>query len=89
MLTDQILDADAVQALPQEFRGCVLQVDCSDASVITAGGLGQLVTWHLHLQAQGGQLILLHVGEQLYEVFEVTRLTQVLDIRPERAAILT
>jgi CheY-like chemotaxis protein len=57
-------------------------VDFSDASLITAGGLGQMVTWHVQLRAQGEQLILMHVGEQVYEVFEVTQLTRILDIRP-------
>jgi CheY-like chemotaxis protein/anti-anti-sigma regulatory factor len=80
--TDLILDADTIHTLPQEFREQTLYLDFSDASVITAGGLGQLVAWHVDLRAQGEQLILMHVGEQVCEVFEVTQLTQILDIRP-------
>jgi anti-anti-sigma regulatory factor len=89
MLTDQIVDAETVHTLPTGFCEQGLYVDFRDALVITAGGLGQLVTWHLHLQAQGEQLILMHVAEQVYEIIEVTQLTRILDVRPAVGAELT
>ncbi len=84
-----ILDADTLFALPQEFRGYCLHLDFREARFITASGLGRLVNWHLRLQAQGGQLILMHVGEQVYEILEVTQLTRILEIRLEVGAELT
>ncbi len=82
-------DADTLPALPQEFRGYCLHLDFREAQFITASGLGRLVSWHLRLQAQGGQLILMHVGEQVYEIFEVSQLTRILDVRPAAGAELT
>jgi anti-anti-sigma factor len=58
-----------------------LYLDLSGFESPTAAGLGQLVTLHKRLRASGGRLVLCNVGEAAYEVFAVTRLTDVLDVR--------
>jgi anti-anti-sigma factor len=80
-LTDQILDSDKVQALAKRFDGHGLQLDFDKVKSITAAGLGQLVVLHKHLRAKGGGLLLSHVDESVYRVFEVTQLTRLLAIR--------
>ena len=60
-------------------------LDMSEVKVLTASGLGQLITLHNRLRASGGQLVLCNVGERAYEVFEVTRLTDLLDVRRDHA----
>jgi anti-anti-sigma regulatory factor len=80
--THRILDADSIRTLPQKVRRNGLQLDCAETLAITAGGLGQLVRWHLHLRTQGRRLVLVHVGEEMCEILEVTQLTLVLDVHP-------
>jgi anti-anti-sigma regulatory factor len=43
--------------------------------------LGKLVGLHKRVRAAGGELTLLNVAGVVYEVFEVTRLHQFLDVR--------
>ncbi len=80
-LTDPILDSGKVQALAKRFDGHGLQLDFHKVKSITAAGLGELVVLHKHLRAKGGALLLSHVDESVYEVFEATQLTRLLEIR--------
>ena len=62
-----------------------LVLDLGDVKVLTAGGLGQLVALHNRLRASGGRLVLSNVGQLAYEALEVTRLTELLDVRRKHA----
>ena len=48
----------------------------------TAEGLGLLISLSRGLRARGGKLVLLNAPADVYEVFEQTRLVDVLDVRP-------
>ena len=69
-----------------ESSRCPLVLDLSDAGVPTAAGLGELITLHKRVRASGGQLVLSNVGERAYEVFKLTRLTDLLDVRRDGEA---
>jgi anti-anti-sigma regulatory factor len=56
-------------------------VDLSAVEYPTAACLGQLVALNRWLRASGGRLVVDRVGERAYEVFALTRLTEVLDVR--------
>jgi anti-anti-sigma regulatory factor len=56
-------------------------VDLSGVECPSAACLGQLVALNSWLRASGGRLVVDQVGERAYEVFEVARLTRVLDVR--------
>lgn len=58
-----------------------LLLDLDQVEVPTAGSLGKLVALHHEVQAAGGELVLCNVHDQAYEVFEMTGLTQLLDVR--------
>jgi anti-anti-sigma regulatory factor len=58
-----------------------LALDLSGVKVPTAGGLGQLVALNNRLLALGRRLVLCNVGPGAFEVFELTRLTELLDVR--------
>jgi anti-anti-sigma factor len=62
-------------------------LDLRAVKLPTAGGLGQLVALHKELRASGSQLVLCNVREEAYEVFRLTRLTELLDVR--RAPVRT
>jgi anti-sigma B factor antagonist len=58
-----------------------LQLDFSRVEVVTSAGLGKLVALHKKMQTVGGHVSLHNLRERTYEVFEVTRLNTLLDIR--------
>jgi anti-anti-sigma factor len=64
-----------------------LRLDLARVRFLTSTVLGKLVALHKRVRAAGGELVLLNAAGGVYEVFEVTRLHQVLDVRrPPRAA---
>jgi anti-anti-sigma factor len=64
-----------------------LRLDLAQVTFLTSTVLGKLVCLHKRVRAAGGELVLLNVTGYVYEVFELTRLHQFLDVRrPPRAA---
>jgi anti-anti-sigma regulatory factor len=63
-----------------------LRVHLNLAGIVapTAGGLGGLIRLHRELRKRGGQLVLDDVRPSAYEVFVLTRLTNVLDVHPKQ-----
>lgn len=58
-----------------------LMIDMADVDFLTSTALGKLVTLNTRMRATGNDLILANVQDDVYEIFEVTRLTKLLDIR--------
>jgi anti-sigma B factor antagonist len=58
-----------------------LVLDFKDVSYMASAALRVLVTAQKKLYADGGSLTLLNVGEEVMEIFEVTGLDEVFDIR--------
>ncbi len=84
-LEGRVLDAEHLRALaraPHEPGGHVIHIDLSAVCLPTAEGLGLLVSLSKGLRARGGHLVLLNTPADSYEVFEQTRLVDVLDVRP-------
>jgi len=83
-LTDGILTQQSVRnalKLPDDQEQHQLLLDLSGVRVPTASGLGALVSLHKQVRDNGGRLVLLNVQPWAYEVFTVTRLTEVMDVR--------
>jgi anti-sigma B factor antagonist len=65
-----------------EGRGaCRLRLNLEQVRYLTSTALGRFVALHKRLSAAGGQLTLLNVAEPVYELFALTRLDEVLDVR--------
>jgi anti-anti-sigma regulatory factor len=62
-----------------------LHLDLGNVVLPTAAGLGRLVALHRELRATGGQLVLCNVHDRVFEVLVLTRLTELLDVRPDPA----
>ena len=58
-----------------------LRLDLAQVRFLTSTVLGKLVALHKRVRAAGGELVLLNVTGYVYEVFELTRLHQFLDVR--------
>jgi anti-anti-sigma factor len=63
-----------------------LTVDLGELPYLTSMWLAQLVALHRKVRGRGGHLAVVNVPGPVYEVFEVTCLHTVLDVRPQDAA---
>ena len=75
-------DETAILCAAVGKRGRNVTLDLTDVDAIDAAGIGSLVS----LQASGIYLTLLNPAEQVREVFKVTQLESVFEIRDSRAA---
>lgn len=64
------------------LQGQDLHVDLGRLEYLSSSGLGLFLGLHREVRAAGGRLSLHNVRGVVYEVFAVTRLTTVLDVRP-------
>jgi anti-anti-sigma factor len=62
-------------------RGQDLCLDLARLEYLSSSGLALLVALHRQVRDAGGCLRLCHVRETVYEVFAITRLTSILDVR--------
>jgi anti-sigma B factor antagonist len=57
-------------------------VDLEEVRFLTSTALGKLLALQKRVRAAGGRLRVTGVTDSVYEVFRVTRLHEVLDVRP-------
>jgi anti-anti-sigma factor len=62
-----------------------LRLDFAQVEELSGAMLGKLVGLHLKVRAAGGKLTLENLTPFVYELFEITRLTGVLHVRPRFA----
>ncbi len=58
-----------------------LHLDCREVHSITSAGLGMTVGLNRHLRDHGVRLVLCNVRDELVDLFRVTRLDTLLDVR--------
>jgi len=80
--TDEVLNEASLRFL-EEIDPPILYLDLSGVQLPTAEGLGALILLNKELRTRGGALVLFNVPAAVYEVFAVTRLVEVLDVRAE------
>ena len=73
--------AKDLSVLPVESGGRTLLLDLRGMKLVTARGLGALISLHKNLRIKGITLVICNVNTWPYEVFEITRLTKVLNVR--------
>jgi hypothetical protein len=61
----------------------IVHLDLGGIRLPTAEGLGALVVLNRELRARGGALVLFNLTAATYEVFTLTHLVEVLDVRAE------
>jgi anti-anti-sigma factor len=88
-LAAEVLDEACLRSalrVLEEPGAHALHLDLRAVRLPTAEGLGLLVTLHKELRARGGRLALVNLNSEAYEVFEVTGLVELLDVRPAGAS---
>ncbi len=76
------LARDSLFAIAAEANRAPLLLDFGNVHYISSAALGTLVALHRGLRAAGRHLTLRNLRPEVYEVFAVTRLDQILDVRP-------
>jgi anti-anti-sigma factor len=69
-----------LRALERHPRPVVL-LDLADVETLTAAALGRLVVLHRRLRRHGGRLVLANVSPLPHEVFAITRLDTLFEVR--------
>lgn len=82
-----ILDEANIQAIGEEIATLIesapkpkLLISFSNVDHLSSAALGTLITVNNRVRGKEGQLRLADIDRQIYEVFEITRLTQLFNI---------
>jgi anti-anti-sigma factor len=68
--------------LGEGMTGGTLIFDLGSVEYLTSTMLGGLLKVHKQLQLAGSQFILQNVRPRIYDIFQITRLTGILSVRP-------
>jgi anti-anti-sigma factor len=86
-LISRALDAGALESVGAQVTGIAeageqqVYLDLSNVQLVCSLGLGRLIALHNKVQSRGGHLTLFNVNELVFRILDVSRLTQVLDVR--------
>ena len=84
----KILDESAIGELGEELFALVeaenreaILLNFSDVEFLSSAALGKLITLDKKVKAAGGKLKLCNIRPQIYEVFAITKLNNLFDIK--------
>jgi anti-sigma B factor antagonist len=78
---------DKLMALADGLGASELRLDFAQITYLGSSGLGVLVTLHRRTKQAGGHLVLINLAPYLVELFKLTRLDTILDVRPAEAEL--
>jgi anti-sigma B factor antagonist len=91
----KIIEDINIQELGQELFRLVetdgrtrLLLDFSTVDFLSSAALGKLITLDKKMKAHGGELKLANIRPEIYEVFAITKLNRLFDIRKDEAEAL-
>jgi anti-sigma B factor antagonist len=91
----KIIEDLGIQELGQELFHLVeeedrqkLVLNFSSVDFLSSAALGKLITLDKKIKARGGALKLCNIRPEIYEVFAITRLNRLFDIREDEADAL-
>lgn len=92
----KILDAANIQELGDELFGLVEQdnrknllLNFSNVEFMSSAALNKLIVLNKKVQSAGGKMRLSNLRPEIYDVFVITRLNTVFDIKSDEADALT
>ena len=91
----KLIEDIRIQELGQELFGLVddenrdkLLLNFSHVEFLSSSALGKLITLDKKVKAHGGRLKLCNIRPQIYQVFVITRLHKLFDIKNDEAEAL-
>lgn len=79
---------EKLQAFADNVGAGELRLDFSQIEYLGSSGLGVLVSLHRQMAQKDGHLVLDNLAPDLVELFKLTRLDTILDVRPAEAESL-
>jgi anti-sigma B factor antagonist len=96
ILTQKIIQDGDIQAMGEQLhafadsgRDARVLVDWSQVDFVSAAFLGKLITFLRKLQERGGRMVFCGVHPEIYEVFAITKLNRLFDIRDTETEALS
>lgn len=91
----KILDENNIQVIGNQLFGLVeeegrkkIVLDFSNVEYLSSAALGKLITMDKKTKAAGGKLRLCSIRPDIYEVFAITKLNKLFDIRDDQEQAL-
>ena len=75
--------------LVEEDQRSKLLLNFSQVDFLSSAALGKLITLDKKVKAHGGKLRFSNIRQEIYEVFAITKLNKLFDIREDEAAAIT
>ncbi|AMV19513.1 STAS domain-containing protein [Planctomyces sp. SH-PL14] len=90
-LDKKILDENNIQMIGNQLFGLVdedgrkkIVLDFANVEYLSSAALGKLITMNNKVKAAKGKLRLCNIRPEILEVFTITKLNKVLDIKPDQ-----
>jgi anti-sigma B factor antagonist len=87
----KILDENNIQVIGNQLFGLVeeegrkkIVLDFSNVEYLSSAALGKLITMDKKVKAAGGKLRLCSIRPDIYEVFAITKLNKLFDIKDDQ-----
>ena len=94
--TKKILDEASIQELGAELFGLVEQQKMGDillnftnVEFLSSAALGKLITLDRKVKASKGRMKMCNIRPEIFEVFQITKLNKVFDIRKDETEAIT
>ena len=91
----KILDEQNIQVIGEQLFSLVdeagrrkILLNFGNVEYLSSAALAKLITLNKKLQQSGGRLILCNISDQIYEVFEITKLNKLFNIHREEQEAL-
>ena len=78
----QMIGDDLFRLVDELGRRKVL-LNFQNVEFMSSAALGKLITLHRKLQQAGGKLVLCKIAKDILDVFRITKLDKILDIKPD------
>jgi anti-sigma B factor antagonist len=92
----KILDEASIQELGAELFGLVehdnrksILLNFTDVEFLSSAALGKLITLDRKVKAAKGRLKMSNIRPEIFEVFQITKLNKVFDIRSDEAEAIS
>src|SRR5271166_6335087 len=86
----KILDEQNIQKIGEDLFSLVdelgrkkILLNFSNVEYLSSAALGKFITLNKKVQASGGKLVMCNISEDIYEVFEITKLNKLFNIQKE------
>lgn len=91
----KILDEQNIQIIGEQLFSLVdemqrrkLLLNFSNVEYLSSAALGKFITLNKKVNAASGKLILCNIDQQIYEVFEITKLNRLFNIQKDEQTAL-